>query len=351
MRVVVTGASGNVGTSVIRALQGAAEVEEIVGLARRLPTRPFEKVNWVQADVTSSDLEHHFRGADAVVHLAWLIQPSRDPATLRRTNVEGSTRVFHAAGAAGVPTLVHASSVGVYSPGPKDRHVDEGWARAGIQTSAYSRHKAEAERLLDRFEAEHPTVRAVRLRPGLIFKREAASEIRRYFAGPLLPSPLLRPRLIPFTPDTERLRFQAVHSHDVGEAYRLAVVNADAAGAFNVAADPVLDGARIADLFRARPARVPRRVMRSAASLTWRLRLQPTDASWLDLALDSPLMDISRAREVLGWRAHRSATDALSELVDGMRTGAGLETPPLEPGAGGPARLRELASGVGARQG
>ncbi|MBA3358747.1 MAG: NAD-dependent epimerase/dehydratase family protein, partial [Thermoleophilaceae bacterium] len=235
MRVVVTGASGNVGTSVIRALQSVGEVEEIVGLARRVPTQSFDKVRWTQADVTRSDLEPHFRGADAVIHLAWLIQPSRDPATLRRTNVEGSARVFHAAGAAGVPSLVHASSVGVYSPGPKDRRVDEGWPTEGIPTSAYSRHKAEVERLLDRFEAERPGVRVIRLRPGLIFKREAASEIRRYFAGPLLPNPLLRRGLIPVTPDTERLRFQAVHSHDVGEAYRLAVLNTDASGAFNVA--------------------------------------------------------------------------------------------------------------------
>ena len=351
MRVVITGASGNVGTSVIRALQGAGDVDEILGLARRLPERSFDKVTWAQADVTTADLEPHFRGADAVIHLAWLIQPSRDPATLRRTNVEGSARVFHAAGAAAVPTLVHASSVGAYSPGPKDRTVDESWPTGGIPTSAYARHKSEVERLLDRFEAECPKTRVVRLRPGLIFKREAASEIRRYFAGPLLPNPLLRRELIPVTPDTERLRFQAVHAHDVGEAYRLAAMDANARGAFNIAAEPVLDGALIADLFQARSLRVPRRVLRAAATATWRLRLQPTDASWLDLALESPLMDVSRARTELGWTPHRSAPEALAELVEGMRLGEGMDTPPLAARAGGPARLRELASGVGARTG
>ena len=85
-------------------------------------------------------------------------------------------------------------------------------------------------------------MRVVRLRPGLIFKREAASGIRRLFAGPLLPSRLVRPGLIPVVPDTPRLRFQAVHSRDVGDAYRLAIVG-DARGAFNVAAEPVLDPA------------------------------------------------------------------------------------------------------------
>jgi UDP-glucose 4-epimerase len=39
MRIVVTGATGNVGTSVVRALGADAQVDEIVSVARRLPTR------------------------------------------------------------------------------------------------------------------------------------------------------------------------------------------------------------------------------------------------------------------------------------------------------------------------
>ena len=104
--------------------------------------------------------------------------------------MDGSARVFRAAADAGVASLVYASSVGAYSPGPKDRRVDESWPANGITSSFYSRHKAAVEKLLDRFEREHPQVRVVRLRPGLIFKREAASGIRRLFAGPFLPSPL-----------------------------------------------------------------------------------------------------------------------------------------------------------------
>src|SRR4051812_21808469 len=177
MRVVVVGATGNVGTSVLHALAGDTAIESIVGVARRMPAMSFPGVEWVAADIRSSDLEPIFTGADAVVHLAWAIQPSRDEAELRSVNVDGSARVFRAAGRAGVGALVYASSVGAYSPGPKDRAVDESWPTDGIETSFYSRHKAEVERLLDRFEAEFPSVRSVRLRPGLIFKREAAQEI------------------------------------------------------------------------------------------------------------------------------------------------------------------------------
>src|SRR6185436_17711043 len=163
----------------------------------------------------TSDLSDAFRGADAVVHLAWLIQPSRDERALEAVNVHGSRRVFEAAAAAGVGTLVHASSVGAYSAGPDDRAVDESWPTGGTPTSFYARHKAAAERALDAIEAAHPELRVVRLRPGLIFKREAASGIRRLFAGPLLPSPLVDPRLLPVLPLPRGLRLQAVHGDDV----------------------------------------------------------------------------------------------------------------------------------------
>jgi UDP-glucose 4-epimerase len=349
MRVVVTGATGNVGTSVLRALAGDPEVTEIVGVARRLPRWENPRTRWVSADVASDDMTAVLAGADAVVHLAWLIQPSRDGAELERVNVEGSRRVFEAAAAAGVGTLVHASSIGVYSPGPS-HPVDESYPRDGVATSFYSRHKAAAERALDVVEAEHPQLRVVRLRPALIFKREAGTEIRRLFAGPLLPSSLVRPGLLPVLPLPAGLVVQAVHSDDVGEAYRLAVHNPEARGAYNIAADPVLDGATLGRALGARPVRVPPRALRLLADLSFRAHLQPTPPGWLDMGLAVPVMDTRRARVQLGWTPRRSATDALLELLEGMRGSAGLDTPALAPGAGGPARLRELLTGIGARR-
>jgi nucleoside-diphosphate-sugar epimerase len=259
--------------------------------------------------------------------------------------------VFRAAAAAGVGTLVYASSVGAYAAGPKDRRVDESWPTTGIQSSFYSRHKAEVERLLDRFEDEHPQTRVVRLRPGLIFKREAASGIRRLFAGPLLPNFLVQRRLIPVIPAHPRLVFQAVHSYDVGDAYRLALVRDDARGAFNIAAEPVLDSDALGRVLGARPVRVPAGVLRGGAALSYRLRLQPSEPGWVDMGLGAPLLDVSRARSELGWSPQRSASDALLDLLDGIHDGVGLETPPLEPGGTGPLRAREFSSGVGARSG
>src|SRR3954449_5145142 len=346
MRVVVVGATGNVGTSVLHSLAREPAVDSIVGVARRLPRLTFPKTEWVSADVVSDDLVGIFRGANAVVHLAWLIQPSRDSALLRAVNVDGSARVFRAAGEAGVSALVYASSVGAYSPGPKDRRVDESWPTEGIESSFYASHKAEVERLLDQFELSFPAVRTVRLRPGLIFKGEAGSEIRRYFVGPFLPSPLVRRGLIPVVPDVERLRFQAVHSLDVGDAYRLAVVRDDAHGAYNVAAEPVLDPPELARLLGARKLRVPASLVRGGAAAAWRARLTPTPEGWVDMGLGVPIMDVSRIRNELGWAPRPPAGEALLELLEGMRSHAGAETPPLAPQASGPARVRELATGL-----
>jgi UDP-glucose 4-epimerase len=349
MRVVITGATGNVGTSLVEALGREPKVEEIVGVSRRPPDLPRPKVRWVAADLTTAELGPLFEGADAVVHLAWAIQPSHDEETQERINVLGSRRVFDAALAMGVRSLVHASSVGVYSHGPKDRRVDESWPTDGIPTSVYSRHKARVERMLDEFEAETPGVRVVRLRPGLTFKAEAASEIRRLFAGPLLPGFLVRRSLIPVVPRIPRLRFQAVHSSDVAEAYRQALLR-DVSGAFNIAAEPVIGPPELGRLLGARPVGIPAGVLRAAADLTWRLHLQPADPGWIDLALGVPLMDTSRAARELGWQPKISALEALAELLRGIRRGEGGPTPPLEAKAGGPGRIGEIRSGVGERQ-
>jgi UDP-glucose 4-epimerase len=349
MRVVVTGATGNVGTAVLRALNADPDVDQVVAIARRPPMRSLSPAEFVRADVSADRLEPIFAGADAVVHLAWLIQPGRDESITRAVNVDGSRRVFEAVVAVGVPSLVYASSVGAYSPGPKDRLVDESWPTDGITSSFYSRHKAAVERDLDRLAAEQPQLRVVRLRPGLIFQRSAATGIRRLFIGPLLPGALLRSSLAPISPDVPSLRFQAVHADDVADAYRRAVLS-DVDGPFNVAADPVIGAAELARLLHARPTRISPRIVRGAAAATFALRLQPAEPGWVDMALGVPLMSVARARAGLGWSPRHSSVQAIEELVAGLREGAQDQTAPLARATSGPARVRELLTGIGQRQ-
>jgi nucleoside-diphosphate-sugar epimerase len=338
VRVAVTGATGNVGTAVVRALATDGRITEIVGLARRRPssTPPIADgstatVRYVAADVTHDDLRPVLTGVDVVVHLAWKIQPMHRPLETWGTNVLGSIRVFDAIAETGVRALVHASSVGTYSPGPPDgQPVDESWPTDSIPTANYGREKAYVERVLDAFELEHPELRVVRLRPAFIFQREAASEQRRLFAGPLLRSRFPRRLLghLPILPVPRGLRLQAVHADDVADAYRRAVVG-DVHGAFNIAATPTLDGAGLAALLGARRVAVPRTAVRVGLAAAYSARLVPVQPTLLDLFLDLPTMRTDRARDELGWQPNRSSGEAITELVDGLIDGAGGPTPPL----------------------
>ncbi|UCM91221.1 NAD-dependent epimerase/dehydratase family protein [Streptomyces marincola] len=351
-RVVVLGATGNVGTAVVRALAADPGVASVLGIARRVPDWEVPRTAWAAVDLRDprsapAALARHLRDADAVIHLAWLIQPARDPLMTWRTNVLGTAHVLRAVAAARVPVLVYASSVGAYAPGPQDRPVDESWPTHGWPAASYTREKAYVERLLDAFEHERPGTRVVRLRPGFVFGRAAATEQRRLFVGPFLPRRLVRPDLLPAVPDVPGLRFQVVHATDVAEAYRLAV-HRPVHGAFNIATGPVADPALLGDLFGARPVRVPRPLLRAALATAWRARLVPAPPPLFDAFLRLPLMDCSRAADELGWQPRHTARDALLDLVEGMREGAGLPTPPLRSRLPR-GRLDELATGVGER--
>ncbi|WP_461030886.1 NAD-dependent epimerase/dehydratase family protein, partial [Streptomyces sparsus] len=260
----MTGATGNAGTSLLAALGEDPRIGSVLGVARRLPDWNPPKTRWATADVGAAGSEDEltglFQGADAVVHLAWLLQPSRSPLTTWRTNVLGTVRTLRAAAAAGVSTVVYASSVAAYSPRPAsdpERPVDESWPTHGWPSASYSREKAYNERVLDVFERDHPGIRVVRMRPGFLFKRQSAMEQRRLFAGPLLPHRLVRPGVLPVLPGVAGLRFQALHSDDAADAY-LRALTTPVSGAFNLAAEPPVDTAVLAELLRARhPVRMP----------------------------------------------------------------------------------------------
>lgn len=343
MRIAITGASGNAGTALLRRLKQAAEDEpgglELVGISRRMPDisqDPYRGVEWHTLDVgvtaSQGSLRAALAGADAVVHLAWQIQPNRDLALLHRTNVAGTENVLAAARDAGVRHVVCASSVGAYSRGPKDRRVDEGWPAQGMEGSHYSRDKADQEAVLDRFAAENPSITVARLRPGLIFQADAGSEIGRYFLGMVHPRLVPRRPALPILPIPNEFVFQAVHADDVADAYWRVVRN-KASGPFNVAAEPVVTPQNLARLFSARRVLpVPVRFLHALVGWTWRLRLQQTDSGWVDMAAGAPVMDTARARTELGWEPRISSLDAIQEVIEGMAAGAGLApSPPLKP--------------------
>jgi UDP-glucose 4-epimerase len=343
MRIAITGASGNAGTALLRELQGQLALKpgslELVGISRRLPDtsqEPYRGVRWHTLDVGLDQhrrlLEEAFAGVDAVVHLAWQIQPNHNLTLLHRTNVTGTSNVLEATARMGAKQVVCASSVGAYSQAGKDQRRDESWPAGGMAGSHYSRHKAEQEKLLDDFAAAEPGIAVARLRPGLIFQGDAGSEIGRYFLGRILSRLVPRNPRVPLLPVPGNLVFQAVHAKDVADAY-WRVVDQRASGAFNIAAEPVLNPQELARILGARRILpIPLKLLHAVVDLTWRARIQPTDAGWVAMAAGAPIMDTSRARRILGWEPKVSSIDAVKELIAGMGAGEGVNpSPALKP--------------------
>jgi UDP-glucose 4-epimerase len=330
MKIVITGATGNLGTALIRTLSTDREPHALVGLARRVP-EPGEwpdHVQWRSVDLTEDAsvdvLRDAFRGADAVVHLAWGFQPSHDIAYLEELGVGGTRRVLAAAVAEGVPHLVHMSSVGAYSPKSDDSQVDEQWPTQGVPGSPYSAHKAAAERLLDEHEAGGGLPHVTRMRPGIVGQRAAASALLRYGVPGFVPARALG--LIPVLPLDPALAIPMVHADDVADAISRALTR-QVHGAFNLAAEPAIRPHHIGAAMGARVVDVPSRVLRALMNATWRVHVQKLDPGWLDLAMAVPLMDTSRA--LLGWEPTMSADAVLDETVAGMREAASSPTPVL----------------------
>lgn len=342
MRIAIVGATGNIGTALLEELSERPEVGSVLGIARRLPendTAPYRHAEWAAADIqfpeSVAKLTELFADADAVVHLAWLIQPNSKRELLRRVNVDGTKHVLQAAAAAGVARILVVSSVGAYSAVSDDEPRDESWETEGVPGSHYSEDKAAQERVMDEFEALHPDVALSRIRPGLIFQAGAGSEIQRYFAGSLAPVQLLGRVRPPMLPMPAGIRSQAVHAKDVAAAVALAVLQG-ARGAFNVAAEDLLTAESIARVVTGRNSGrvslpLPLSPLKSLVKAANRAHLLPMDEGWLEMAEGVPVLDTTRARTELGWQPTVSAAEALAELIEGMSSGAGRGSAPMRP--------------------
>ncbi|AOS93157.1 NAD-dependent epimerase/dehydratase family protein [Mycobacterium intracellulare] len=348
-RIVITGASGNVGTALLRRLTADDSDYEIVGISRRRPPSDdlYRSAHWHELDLADPGVELEllkvFRGAACVVHLAWGFQPTRNRRYLDAVGVNGSAAVLSAAHNAKVPHLLHMSSVGTYAAGRYGQKVDETFSTAGIPSSAYSRAKSAVEHMLDGYERHNPDgVGITRMRPGFILQRDAALGLRRY----TLPA-YVDPRWVrwlPLLPLDRSLSVSIVHADDVADAC-VKAIERRALGPFNLAAEPPVGRDDIAKALRARPIHVASPLLGLLVAASWRARLQPLDRGWLDMAFSLPLLGTDRARNVLGWSPRWSSEAALADLVDGFLHTWGTQSPVLRARSCAEAISRDLHEG------
>jgi len=140
-RVVVTGASGFIGTALIPRLVAAGHLPRLI--VRQPPAAPpAPPVEVIAGDLTSpASLRAAIAGANAVVHLGAATSAGRlDPAVAYRVNVGGTTALIEACRAAGCRRVVVLSTQHVHLPrcgtyGRTKRIADALFAGSGLDVT------------------------------------------------------------------------------------------------------------------------------------------------------------------------------------------------------------------------
>ena len=328
LTVAVTGPTGDIGRSLLRALERAREVGEVRAMARR-PFHPeaagLRKTVYRQGDVLSAPaVAELVDGADVVVHLAFIIVGGRDETEL--VNLKGSRTVFEAARDAGARRLVYASSVAAYGFHAENPELlTEELPPRGTERHYYSAQKAELEGVLDEVLDGSGTDAYV-FRPCIVAGPDALALVQNIPYVTLserMPAAVQRalellPVLRPVLPDPG-VAFQLVHHDDVAAAMRAAVVGRGRPGVYNLAAAGELSMSDLADALGYHSIPVPELAVDAAAELVARLPFVPAEAQWIESFRAPVLMDTAKARRELRWRPRHDALETLRGMVDAAR--------------------------------
>lgn len=310
LRVAVTGATGDIGRSLLRALEQEGSIREVVAMARGA-FEPAElgltKTEYRRGDVLDRvAVDELVDGADVVVHLAFLAGGGREET--KRLNLDGSRTVVEAAVEAGAARLIYAERP-VY-PGPKAQ------LEAGLQEVA-------ADSATDSYV----------FRPSIVAGADALTllkntpyvqlfELLRRHQNPLtaalLDAAQRFPSLRPVLPDPGT-RFQLVHHDDVAAAFLAAVLGRGEPGVYNLATSPALTVSELAAELGWYSFPIPQTALDSAAELVERLPLPPAQAQWIEMLRQPDLMDAGEAQEKLGWEPRHDARETLREMAQAAR--------------------------------
>jgi nucleoside-diphosphate-sugar epimerase len=327
LTVAVTGPTGTFGFGLMPLLEAEPRVGRVVGIARR-PFDPREhgwnKMEYRRGDVRDPDaLRQAFEGADAVVHLAFMITGTASAQAIRAINIEGTLNAFRAAREAGASRFVYASSVAAYGFHPDNPvGMTEEWPTRPAARLFYAREKAELEHLLQEEASASSEPALYLLRPPIVLGPHAVG------AKDALPGPVAQAgstllglvnRLpIPVPLLAADIKVQFIHEDDVGQALLKCVLGEGPPGAYNIAGDGELSGPDIVRELGLSPIPIPGRVVQSAARAAASLPrppFAPPATEWVEALSHPAIMDTTKAREELGWQPRYTALEALRQTV------------------------------------
>ena len=309
-RIAVTGASGYVGSLLVRRLAARYDVGAILAVDVREPGADLgDGVTFVRQDVSRPFpglfAEH---GVDTVVHLAYVLRQGRDREANRRVNVDGTAHMLEACRRGGVRRVVYLSSTSVYGPRPDNPEaLTEDMPTRPVAGFRYSEDKLRSEKLIAKFAADSPGVSACILRCCPVMGANANNFIARAFDKPFLVA--VRGADPPM---------QLIHEDDLARCLALAALG-DAEGLYNVAGSGSIGWREMASARGRRVFPVPAWLLYPATQLAWALRLQSdSPAVGLDFVRHRWLADTGKIEREIGFRPRFSSRDAWeAHVADG----------------------------------
>jgi UDP-glucose 4-epimerase len=322
MRYVITGGAGYIGSRLVEHLAKREETERIVvcdvappGAYR--PKTEFERLDVRDRDAVGRVLERV--KPDALVHLAFILNPSHDEQLMYDVDVNGTHNVLNAASAAGTEhVLVTSSAVayGAFADNPVP--LAEGDAVRGVAGFSYARDKTESDRICQLWALEHPERTMTIVRPCMVFGPNVDNYIVRLFTK------------APFQADVGQLDnpFQFVHEDDLVDALTR-LLEGRHAGAFNVAGDGQVTLRETAELTGTTIRRMPLRLYRVLGRAFWALRLSEAPAGQIEFAVHPWLVATEKLKRETGWQPRHTSRETF-EIT--MRAHGKMEPAPASEG-------------------
>lgn len=309
MRYLITGGSGYIGGRLTDVLAPREETELIVDVDVNPPARQHPKVEFVQGDVRDAAamaelLARH--KIDALVHLAFLLNPIRDEERMYDIDVNGTESVLRAASEAGTQQVLVTSSASAYGAFPDNPNpITEDWPVRGVPDFSYARHKAEADRVCQLWAAQHPDRVMTIVRPAIVFGPDVDNFIIRGWT---------KARFFPLI-DGADSELQLVHNDDVADAL-IVLLDKRADGAFNLAADDTMSSRESAEMIGVKTKKMTLEKLKRQAKLAWRFHLPGVEAppGYVNFAAYDWVVSNQKLRE-LGWQPKHSTREIFEETM------------------------------------